>query len=103
MNVTGRLEIEVSSADEWHMAFDYADGLGLTVHSVGVYGTWWGAAQKKNLTPEAVNVVGVESVGPGDYFELEVNAEKGRYEPFTGEHEDNGSVIIEFVGHGFDD
>ena len=99
MNVSGTLEIEVSSVDEWNKAFDYADGLGLSLHSTGVYGVWWGAAQRRDLTHESVNVVGVEDFGPNDYFELEVNGGEGRYEPFTGEHEPNGSIILEFIGN----
>jgi len=98
MNVTGTIEIEVKSVDEWHKAFDYADGLGLRLHSTGVYGVWWGASHRVDLTHKSVNVADVEGFGPNDYFEFEIDGETGRYEPFVGEHETNGSIILEFVG-----
>jgi hypothetical protein len=102
MNVTGTLEIEVSSVDEWHMAFDYADGLGLNFHSSGVYGTWRRVKGRMNLnlTSEDVNVTSAETGYPGRFvFDFPQESRGGGYKPVKGtdDHPD-GSIILEFTG-----
>jgi len=107
MNVNGSLDIAVASVAEWERAFNYADGLGLTLRATTVTGTWWGPAQRHDLTDEPVNITGTEhGLGATDdtfRFELPENDVLERehgFVPFVQDDERNGEILLEFAARG---